>query len=218
MGLALIFGLLINQTACEGQMINNNAAPTEAQQIFGDRLIGQTFVASRGDMNRLDLMFLTYGRHNTPEVTLRLLEVPANSANPLEGHEIFRTHFQADTIGDHDWHSFELPPIGQSAQQTYLFLLESPQAESGNAITVGGIERDVYLPGSAFFGPVPVRADIAFRVCYQTSLVEKIQILAGQITRAKPGIFGSFSLYIMGVMLYLGLMGLLFWRLERLKW
>src|SRR5688572_15585138 len=159
-----------NQIACEGQLINNNVVPTSDQQIFGDRIIGQTFISPYGGLNRIDIFFQTYRRWNTHEVTLRLLEVPPDLNNPLEGIEVYRTQFNAAQVEDQAWREFRIPPIANSAQKHYMIALEAPDARDGNAITIGGIETDAYLPGSAFLGYIPVPADITFRACYQMSL------------------------------------------------
>lgn len=206
----------LNQLACEGQPINNDVVPTQAQQIWGERIIGQSFVAPRNGLNRIDLLFQTYRRQNTHNVTLRLLEVPPEINNPLQGIELFRTTFNASTVHNQSWRTFTFPPLPDSAGKTYLIALESPESKDGNAITVGGIEQDVYLPGSAFLGPVPVPADIAFRTCYQMTTFEKLQILSEQMTRNRPALWGNIVFYPLSLLVYILLLIGLFWRLTGL--
>ncbi len=212
-GLITIGASFLNQLACEGQPINNNVAPTQAQQIWGERIIGQSFVAPRKGLNRIDILFQTYQRQNTHNVTLRLLEAPGDTNNPLEGLGIFKTSFNAATVGDQSWRSFILPPISDSKGKTYLIALQSPEAEDGNAITVGGIERDVYLPGSAFLGPTPVPADITFRSCYQMTTFEKLQVLSEQLTRSRPALWGNIVFYYLSLFAYALLLLGFFWKL-----
>lgn len=205
-----------SRIVCEGQPVNNNEVPTAEQQIFGDRIIGQTFVAPRDHLNEIGLMFQTYGRRNEHEVTLRLLEIPANTANPFSGIERFTVTFDASTLQDKSWRSFVIPEIPDSAGKTYLITLESPQSVPGNAITVGGIERDLYLPGIAYLGPVPVQADFAFKSCYRMSLVEKAQTLAQQMTNERPGLWGNPAFYGLTMTLYAAVVVLLFILMARL--
>jgi hypothetical protein len=183
--LILLFGLLaaglvaigrsfIGQIACEGQPFNDNAPPTESQQIWGKRIISQSFVAARPGLNRIDIMFQTYARQNRGNMILRLLEVPDRLDNPLLGTERFRTTFNTANVWDKSWHTFTFPSLDNSAGKTYLITLSSPESADGNAITVGGIRRNVYLPGTAYVGTVPVTADIAFRSCYQMTNLEKL--------------------------------------------
>lgn len=201
--------------ACEGQPINNNVDPTAAQQIFGETVIGQTFVAPRDGLNRIDLFLQTYGRKNTHNVVFRLLEVTPNLDNPFLGTEVFNISFNAATVGDQTWRAFNFPALPHSAGKTYLITLQSPESVDGDAITVGGIERDSYLPGTAYLGPIPLEADIAFRSCYQMSTLEKLQVLAGQMTRQRPGMWGTASFYGVILLVYVVLLVGFFWKLAR---
>ena len=215
-GLAVTGYSTINQLACEGQPINNNESPTVEQQIYGERLIGQSFVAPHNYLNQISLMFQTYQRRNTHDVTLRLLEIPADTANPFEGIERFSTTFNASTLRDKSWRDFVIPEIADSSGKTYLIVLASPESVSGDAITVGGIERNVYLPGTAYLGPVPVPADFAFRTCYQMSLTEKIHILTQQMTHNRPGVWGNSTFYGLTILLYAAVIVLFFGLMVRL--
>ena len=60
---------------------------------------------------------------------------------------------------------------------------------------MGGIERNSYLPGTAFLGPTPVPADIAFRSCYQMSAEEKLTVLVSQLTHNRAGPWGRPAFY-----------------------
>jgi hypothetical protein len=210
-GLGFIGVLFFDQIACEGQPINNNAVPTQDQQILGDRIISQSFVAPRHGLERLDLFFQTYNRQNTHDIHLRLIEV---TKPPLEGSEKFQTTFNAAAVNDQSWHRFSFPPIADSAGKTYLISLQSPTSTDGNAITVGGIERNSYLPGTAYLGPTPVPADITFRSCYQMTLLEKLQVLAEQITRNRPFWWGNIIFYGLILVVYTLLLGAFFWKLS----
>jgi hypothetical protein len=222
LGLTLVGFLAIGvfawpQLACEGQPINNNEAPTQAQQIRGELIIGQSFLAPRDDLNRIDIMVQTYRRRNTHDVTLRLLEVLEGAGNPLEGLEVYQTAFNASTVRDQAWLTFRLPQISDSGGKRYLIALQSPESDDGNAITVGGIEQNVYLPGSAFLGPTPVLADITFRTCYQLTTFEKLQVLTGQLTRQRPGVWGHGLFYGVSLLVYSLLLIGFFWKLTKLK-
>lgn len=202
-GLTAVAVSFTRQLACAGQLINNNVTPTTPQQIAGERIIGQSFVAPHPNLNRIDLLFQTYGRTNTHDVTLRLLAAPENGSNPLQGRELYRATFNAADVSDLSWRTFTFPPIPNSGGKSYFIALHSPQSTEGNAVTVGGIERDVYPAGSAFLGPVPVPADITFRTCYALSLNEKLSILGQQLTKDRPSLWGDFRFYLVLLLLYL---------------
>jgi hypothetical protein len=218
LGLVAIGFSFFHQLACEGQPINNNVAPTSEQQIFGERIIGQSFVAPREGLNRIDILFQTYRRRNTADITLRLLELPDETGNPFEtGTERFKTTFNAATLRDQSWRSFTFAPIVDSAGKHYLITLQSPEAVSGSAATVGGIERDVYAPGSAYLGPIPIRADMTFRTCYQMTAIEKLQVLSEQLTRDRPSLWGQAAFYWLSLGLYGVLLIGFFWKLTHLE-
>lgn len=205
---------MVNQLACEGQPVNNNVDPTPPQEIREEQIIGQTFVAPRDGLNRIDILLQTYGRRNIQDVTLRLLEVPTGQDNPLEGSEVFQTSFNASTVRDQAWRTFSFPPVASSTGKTYLITLDSPESSPGNAITIGGIERDLYVPGGAFLGAVPVAADITFRVCFQMTPAEKLQMLIGQLTQDRPGVWGNSGFYGLVLGVYVTLLIGVFWKLS----
>lgn len=210
-----IFAFWFNQLACEGQPINNNVTPTESQQIRGDQIISQSFVAPRNNLNRVDILFQTYQRQNTHDVTLRLLEAQGDSQDPFKGFVLYQTTFNAATVSDQSWRTFTFPTISNSAGKPYVVTLQSPDSVEGNAITVGGIERDIFQLGDAFLGSVPLRADITFRACFQMTTLEKLQVLADQITRHRPALWGETVFYVITIIIYgVCLVGLC-WQLTR---
>ena len=217
-GLWIIGVAMFDQLACEGQTVNNNELPTEPQQIFGDRVVSQSFVAPRNGLNRIDLFLLTYGRKNSGEVTLRLLALPDQVNNPLEGTELYRTTFNAATVSDQTWRTFLFPPLANSAGQTYAISLQSPNSTDGNAITVGGIERNPYRAGTAYLGATPIPADMAFRSCYQMTAIKKLQVLAEQITRNRPTVWGNISFYGFILLSYGIVLLAFFWKLVKWVW
>jgi hypothetical protein len=217
-GLGMITISLLNQLACEGQPINNNVSPTQSQQIWGDQIISQSFVAPRSYLNRVDILFQTYGRQNTHDVTFRVLEARADDENPLAGIELIKRTFNAASINDQSWYTFSFPPVADSAGKTYVISLQSPESEEGDAITVGGIERNVYVPGTAFLGPIPVPADITFRACFQMGIAEKLRVLSEQVTRNRPGLWNEITFYASILAAYVVLIVGFFWHVGRLPW
>jgi hypothetical protein len=215
-GLLAMGSSLFNQLACEGQPINFRLEPTYEQQIWGELVISQSFVAPRDGLHRIDLLFQTYQRQNTREVRLSLLELPQNEVASMQGTKIVDLSFNAAEVEDRTWHTFTFPPIAESAGKHYLIVLQSPESTPGNAITVGGIEWDVYEPGAAFLGTTPLRADISFRTCYQTSAGEKLQTLSNQITQHRPALWGNFTFYGLLLFIYGILLAGLFWQLARI--
>lgn len=213
------------QIACEGQLFNDNLPPTPSQQILGRRLIGQAFVSPRNNLNRIDLFLQTYERQNTGDIQLQLVEISESIDNPLGGTKVFETTFDASTVRDRTWHNFTFPGLENSADQHYLIILQSPNSVDGNAITIGGIQQDVYVPGLAFtYAPdlgfselTPVNGDIMFRACYEMTVFEKLQIFSSQITKDRPGVWRDISIYLFLFGCYTILLGIFFWRVLTLE-
>lgn len=180
--------------------------PVELQEIKGDTTLGQTFVAPYDNLYRLDVIFLTYGRKNTADVTLHLREARDGV------QDLVSVTFNAADVRDKAWHTFTFPPIPDSAGKTYLFYFHSPDSTPGNAITLGGSEGDFYPYGNAFLGPAPINADVAFRTHYEMPLSRKLATFAERLTRGKPGILGQAWFYVLLVVVYVALAVLFFWR------
>jgi hypothetical protein len=214
-GLTAIGSSLFSQLGCEGQMVNISFSPPPDQEIWGERFVAQSFLAPRDDLNSIDLLLQTYRRRNTGEVTFRLLEMPPDLDDPFQGIELYSTTFEALEVSDQSWYRFRFPAISDSAGKTYLLILQSPNSEPGNAITVGGIDHDKYPLGSAFAGPVPIVGDITFRACFQMSVVEKMEFLANQLTRHRPGLWGNPAFYVIILGGYAFLLTGFFWSLIR---
>lgn len=212
-GLAVILISTFDQLGCEGQLLYTGSGPTFEQEIREERIISQSFIAPRAGLNRIDLFLETYNRQNTGDVFLRLLEVPPGQANPLAGREIFQTVFNAAAVQDRAWRAFTFPQLPDSAGKTYLLTLASPGSVAGNAITVGGVERDLYPPGGAFLGPVPVAADIAFRACFDMTAGERLAVLTEQVTRDRPGPWGVAGFYLASLLVYTALVMGFFYKL-----
>lgn len=215
-GLVVVGGSFLDQLGCEGQLVNINLNPSPQQQIWGEQAVSQSFIAPHNDLNRVEILLLTYGRKNTHEVTWRLLEVPEGAESSLQGVELFSMTFDAATVRDQGWRTFNFPKIPDSAGKTYLIVLQSPTSEPGNAVTVGGIDKDIYAPGSAFFGPTPVSADITFRACFQMNTFEKLQILSTKMTQNRPFLWGSTTFYLLSMVIYLLVLIGFFWKLVKL--
>lgn len=218
--LALIFTALsfFDDIGCEGQLSIASEHPTDTQQIQGDQRISQSFVAPYNRLDRIDLHLQTYERQNTQDVIFSLLELPQGSTNPSEGKEVFSTQFNASTVTNSAWRTLEFPPISDSAQKTYLLSLYSPASTPGDAITISGVQQNIYLPGTAYLGSIPVPADVTFRSCYQMTPLEKLQVVGEQMTRQRPGWWGNVYFYLVIILIYGVLMAGFFWKLAKQAW
>jgi hypothetical protein len=217
LGLVAIGISFFQQIGCEGQLAIVGYKPVPGQDVQGEQVIGQSFIAPRNYLYQVEVYLRTYQRQNSQDISFKLFELPQAGNNPNEGREIFNTTFNASSVADQAWYRFELPPIPDSAQKTYFFVLSSPTSKPGDTIAVGGVQKDIYQPGTAYLGAMPVPADFAFRTCYRMSPMEKLQILREQITRRRPGLWGNPYFYVIIIFIYFLLLTSFFWRLNKLK-
>jgi hypothetical protein len=196
-GLPLIVIQSLDVLGYEGNLVNHYYySVPDSFEIKGDFIIGQTFTAPLNNLQRIDIAFRTFGRRNSHDVTFYLKPAPESS------EVIYQETFNASELSDYRWRTFSFPPIADSASKSFFFYFASPDSVSGDAITVGGAQGDWYNGGTAYFGPIPTDADIAFLTYYGLSPTEKLNLLSEAITKAKPSIWGDIRFYLLLVLLY----------------
>jgi hypothetical protein len=219
-GLAAIGVSLLEQLGCSGQLLHVGAhlKLSDEQQIFGDKVVYQTFVASRDNLDRFEVVFQTYNRANSQEVIVELREMGDGEdlAAPPQGGVVYHTAFPASSVDNLGWRQFRFPPITNSGGRAYAIAIQSPQSSPGDAIAATGMEQDVFQPGTALLNAMPLKADLAFKSCYQLSPTEKIQLLLAQIGQNRPGVWGDSGFYLILLTIYAGLMIALGWHLLKL--
>lgn len=185
------------------------ASTTVGELLPGGR-VGQAFVAEWDGLSAISVYIGTFGRVNTSTLVFRL-----RSHAHAEEEEIVTQAVDADTLDDNSMYSFEFPAIRDSQGRRYTFLLEAPDAEPGNAITLYGTEQDVYADGAAILEGVNGEGDVQdllFRATYDLTLLGKLGVFADRMTEAKPSVWGDPLLYAGLLCLYLALLyGLFYW-------
>lgn len=116
-----------------------------AGELTGNSLVGQTFVAPKGNLSGIGVMMATYsGRTQTQPVYLHL-------KSSISAPQDLRTVRAApDSFGDNQLYRFSFAPLPDSERQTYFFFVSSPLSRMGDAITVDLNTNDPYHEGSAF--------------------------------------------------------------------
>ncbi|MCS7260476.1 MAG: hypothetical protein NZ765_06805, partial [Anaerolineae bacterium] len=105
-----------------------------------------------------------------------------------------------------------------SEGQGYYFFFESPTAMPEDAITLGGVEGDLYPHGTAIINGHPARADAAFKTYYAgVTLHDKLSALAHKLTVGKPSLWGDVRFYVLLGVIYVLLVGRLFGEIYRLR-
>ena len=194
----------------EGQFVNM-VRPGPATALVGGLELGQTFVAPHARLDRIDVLLYGYRRSNTQPVTFHLRKDDA------EQDDVSFT-FNAGEVWGWRWRSFRFEPLAGSAGQTYYFFFDSPTSTPDDALTIGGVEGDLYPNGTALINRHPAFADAAFKTFYaDVSLTDKLSALVARITQAKPSIWGDVRFYVLLISLYLLLVIRLGWCICRMR-
>jgi hypothetical protein len=208
--LALIIAQCLKLIGFEGQIFNHGT-PTEIQEIKGNRIIGQTFMAPLAGLDRIDVLLFDRGRRNTHPVTFHLRQ-------GVDGSEdLLSITFNASEVRGESWHTFTFSPVPDSGGKVYYFYFSSPDSGAGDAIAVGGVEGNLYPHGMAYLYSTPTNADLAFRTYYAgTTLSQKVEKLAERLTEHKPFPLSNKYFYVFLALVYLILVTALTWQITGL--
>jgi glycosyltransferase involved in cell wall biosynthesis len=99
-------------------------------ELTGKRRIGQSFVARRDGLHRIDVLVGTYGRRNTRDLILHLKE------SPTAGYDLATVRINACLLPDNHYAHFIFDPQPESRDKSYYFYLESPNSVPGDAVTL----------------------------------------------------------------------------------
>jgi hypothetical protein len=207
----LLIGLWQVQQAVGRVRAEQSRASSAVGELVGSATVGQTFVSAYPGLSRVEVLLASYDRHIAGSFLFHLRAAPDAS------DDLVVLAYDASQVEENAFHVFQFPPIRDSAGRSFYFYLQAPQAESGNALTVWGSTQDAYPDGEAVFRGMQGRGvrDLTFRVGYDPALPERVGILLGRLTAAKPLLWGDRRWYVVLAMAHLALLYALFFRLAR---
>jgi len=123
---------------------------TEGQEV------GQTFICRHDHLTRIQVMLATYARENQQEVIFHLKQ------SPTAEEDIYTERFNASSVLDNVYRSFDFPPIPDSKGKTYYFFFESPDSKKGDAITLWANANDSYKDGALYLNQEKTNNDLRF--------------------------------------------------------
>jgi len=185
-------------------------AQPQASTVVGELVKGtevcQTFVAEYSNLQTVWVRMGTYGRENTGPVIFRL-----NDSSEASEEWVSLT-IDASEVEDNVYHPFAFPPIQDASGRSFSFCLEAPEAEPGNAITVWGVEYDLYPEGRASLRGLgeQVVQDLTFRLEYEPTLRVRFEAFWERLAEGKPSGWGDRRFYLVLLALYLFLLYELF--------
>lgn len=169
-----------------------NTRPTPG--VFGDRKIGQTFIADKDNLSRIDLMLGTYGRENDKDVIFQLWELAREKKLVVE------KVFNASNVRNNLYNPVEFAPQKKSKGREYCFLLSSPESSRDNSICAWMNGEDIYGRGNFVLNGQVSEGDLVFRVYSRRPLYTEL----GRIVRNYSGIFGNMYILIPVIGFFLG--------------
>lgn len=134
-------------------------------EIYGDIVVGQSFVATEDQLTRVDVKLATYARKNTEDIIFGIRE--ATSAQ-----DITNVTVKAEKIKDNAYYTFSFDPILESKGKSYVFYIYSPKSVPGNAITIWYSTEGEYGNGTAFLNNNPIQGDLSFRTYHTHSVLD----------------------------------------------
>ncbi len=209
-GLVLVVFRALELIGFEGQPVNLIRLSPAINLANGTQL-GQTFLAPRPGLYRIDVLLYGYFRRNTQPVTFHLRKINSQE-------DLVRIPFSSSEVWGWHWKSFVFDPLLDSKGQAYYFFLESPTSTPEDAITLGGVEGDLYPHGMGTLNGQPIRADAAFKTYYVgVTWGDKLTALAHKITAGKPSLWGDIRFYALLGGIYLLLVARLFSKIYWLR-
>ncbi|MFQ5592601.1 MAG: glycosyltransferase family 39 protein [Anaerolineae bacterium] len=187
-----------------------------AGEIWGEQTVGQTFIAEKDGLNRIDVFLATYARDNAGPVIFHLRE------STITTQDLATIRFDAADVQDNAYRQFTFPPLGDSENHAYYFFFEAPEARPGNAITVWASPTDTYSQGQAYLAGQPQAGDLAFRTYADYNLVQIGRDLWRGLRRHASAALLAVILFVVpgaGVLaLCGGVLGIGYWVLEIRDW
>ena len=129
-------------------------------ELIGQRCIGQSFVARRDNLYRIDVLLSTYGRRNTRDVILHLKEL---SSTP---QDLATVRINASLLADNSYARFVFNPQQESQGKSYYFFLESPESIPGDAVTLWGYSHVDLPPARLYRNERPSDGQLVFGAFY----------------------------------------------------
>ena len=164
--------------------------------IQGPYDVGQTFVAERDGIARIDVMVGTYDRTNTKDLIFELRELTADGEQASDLSESVRV----SPVGlmNNLFNPIRFEAVKNSRGKHYRFTLRSPESTPENSICLWMNIKDIYRWGHRIYNGAPAKGDLVFRVYSRRTVGSEL----GRIVKNYPGIFGSKTFLIIVVIAF----------------
>jgi hypothetical protein len=199
-----IFLALTGLAILERQDLSQTSQPlfNEMLEFHGSLKVGQSFVASRPGLCRVDLLLARNGRTNRSPVVFHLREGPEARA------DLATVTIKASRLEDvttmvrrpYVYQSFSFPPFPDSAGKTFYFWVESPESSPDDPLLARYHAGDVYPEGA-----MSIDGDLAFKAYYAKGFLRNTALLLQRLVEHKPLPWGSKAFHVALFIAYLAL-------------
>jgi hypothetical protein len=170
--------------------VTPNTNPT--LNICGEGVFGQTFIAPKNGVGRIDVMLGTHGRKNDRDVIFELREIQPD--NRL----ITTTVINASSVKNNLYHPFAFKPVKNSERKVFYFFFFSPESTQENSICIWMNNRNIYKKGDFLFNHHPERSDLIFRVYSRRPVFSELR----RVVRNYSGIFGNVTFLLLAIVFF----------------
>lgn len=128
-------------------------------RIWGDKKVGQTFVANKDNLNIIILDLKNPALGNQQSIYFRLIEIET-------GRTLREIEISGLNVGDPSSVRFQFEPIRDSAGKNYCFYLNSPLSTVKDAIEVYYSPKDIYAGGEMIVSDQEITGELRFTSYY----------------------------------------------------
>jgi len=189
--LGLISLFLIKVDLAENLFIHHDAKLYPLSRVL---TVGQTFIASRNNLEALDIKFKKINTQNHKlAFDLKQGSLMGKSTSPIN----LNVKFNSGEIQSEKFYRFYFSPISDSQGKEFTFFLQAETATESASVSPIISKIDVYLNGKAYLNGRPQKGDVVFKPVYKTSLIRFISFYLNKIAFSKPKIFSKIPLLLL---------------------
>jgi hypothetical protein len=193
----------------ERQDLSQTSQPlfNEMIESHGPLKVGQSFVASRPGLCRIDLLLAQRGQTNRPPVVFHLKE-GAETAADLAAVTIKASRLEDMTTmlrRPYVYQSFSFSSIPNSGGKTFSFWVESPQSSADDPLLVSYQTGDVYPEGAMSVDGSAIDGDLAFKAYYTKGFLDNAALFLERLVEHRPFPWGSKAFYVAIFIVHLAL-------------
>lgn len=162
---------IVSNSSLVAEVDNMEDCDSTVGEIMKDTKITQTFHTVE-DIQGFTLSFATWGRLNTVEVIVQLM-------NNSTGETIYESVIDASVMEDNAYQGFLLDTPAPAGE--YTLVITSPEGKTGNAVTLWCTTSSHYEGGTLYVNGEEKAGDLGFKVFTETAMPIYIAMVIGGV-------------------------------------